>query len=215
MRGFLPRRSMKILRRYSSVFQTGCLPVFCMPPWGKDFPAWPGDLTYSDGSGEPMPGEMGALLPRPARRDTVEGAVEQESGLPVFRGTATDDYPFRDRYYYMATDDGNGQTTLKIRGSDTIGGLREAEEHVIFTANPEGYMSGCLWAPEPMVNGRLCVFFAAETPLVYGAVPCDGDGWRRPAGRRQLGNLPALPHRRGRRAVPRRHHPGYDLLYGA
>ena len=44
---------------------------------------------------------------------------------------------YRGRYYYMATDDGNGQTTLKIRGSDTISGLAEAEERVIFTANPE------------------------------------------------------------------------------
>ena len=71
---------------------------------------------------------------------------------------------YRGRYYYMATDDGNGQTTLKI-GSDTISGLAEAEERVIFTANPEGICQGCLWAPEPhVVNGRLCVFLPPAIP---------------------------------------------------
>ena len=184
----------KILRRYSSVFQTGCLPVFCKAAPGEKI-SLPGQvtLTYSDGSVKPMPVKWEPFTHALPGVYTVEGAVEQESWPFPFLEERADPtiIRFGDRYYYMATDDGNGQTTLKIRGSDTIGGLREAEEHVIFTANPEGYMSGCLWAPEPhVVNGRLCVFFAAGNPHWYtvqchvmvmaGGDPLDAASWETP-----------------------------------
>ena len=184
----------KVLRRYSPVVQTGCLPVYCKAAPGERV-SLPEQvtLTYSDGSLKPMPVKWEPFSRTLPGVYSVAGAVQRETWPFPFLEERADPtvIRYRGRYYYMATDDGNGQTTLKIRGSDTISGLAEAEERVIFTANPEGYMSGCLWAPEPhVVNGRLCVFFAAGNPHWYtvqchvmvmaGDDPLDAASWQTP-----------------------------------
>ena len=77
---------------------------------------------------------------------------------------------YDDKYYFIATNDRNNNSTLDIRVANTIGELKDAPVHVIFRANPEGEdMSYCLWAPElHEVGGKLYIFFAAGV----------NDGWQ-------------------------------------
>ena len=84
---------------------------------------------------------------------------------------------------------------------------------MIFTANPEGYMSGCLWAPGLTGQRKTVRVFAAGNPHWY-TVQCHvmvmaGDD----PGRGKLADASAVPHHRRRGSVPRWNHPGHDLLH--
>lgn len=189
-----------ILHRYLPVTQTGCVPVRCRVPTGT-VPPLPETvlLTYSDGSTKLMPAQWEPFSETEPGQYTVHGTIRRPDWSFPFLSERADPMMirFRDQYYFMATDDENGQTTLKIRGSSTIDGLKHAEEHSIFTANPEGAMSGCLWAPElHVVNDRLYVFFAAGSPHWYtvqchvmaltGENPLDAACWAAPVRCRTL-----------------------------
>ncbi|HLR68107.1 MAG TPA: family 43 glycosylhydrolase [Virgibacillus sp.] len=79
-------------------------------------------------------------------------------------------YRYNGKYYFIATNDMNNNSTLDIRVADTIDELKDAEVYSILTAAPEGEdMSYCLWAPElHEVGGKLYIFFAAGV----------NDGWQ-------------------------------------
>ncbi len=138
-------------------------------------------VRYSDGSRAFLPVDWAATdLSRPGVYP-VTGAVRRQAWPFPFLADRADPMICRvgERYYFMATDDENGQTTLKIRGADSIQALASAPEHIIFTANPTGEMSGCIWAPElHEVAGRCYVFFAAGNPQWYTVqsyvLPCLG-----------------------------------------
>lgn len=98
---------------------------------------------------------------------------------------------YKGRYYFMATDDEHGQLALKIRAVDELTDIPSAPDHVLLKANPAGDYSGCFWAPElHVVDGRLCLFFAAGMPhwytvqsrvmVLHGDDPTDAACWSAP-----------------------------------
>jgi len=75
---------------------------------------------------------------------------------------------YKGRYYFMSTDDEQGQLALKIRVTDDLAEIPAAQDHVLLKAQLDGDYSGCFWAPElHVVGGRLCLFFAAGMPHWY------------------------------------------------
>jgi GH43 family beta-xylosidase len=122
---------------------------------------------------------------------------------PAPDGTKTFSFPFmpcrgdpmairnNGKYLFMATDDEHGQNYLKIRESPQLDGIPAAHDHILLTAGTGGDCSGCLWAPElHRVNGKLCIFFAAGSPLWYtvqsrimiltGTDPLNAEHWTVP-----------------------------------
>lgn len=66
------------------------------------------------------------------------------------------------KYYFIATNDADGNHTLFVREADTIPELAEAEEHLILDSSTYPEIGGLLWAPEfHEINGRLYIFHAA------------------------------------------------------
>lgn len=66
------------------------------------------------------------------------------------------------KYYFIATNDADGNHTLYIREADSIPELVQAEEHLLLDSNTYPGIGGLLWAPEfHEVNGRLYIFHAA------------------------------------------------------
>jgi GH43 family beta-xylosidase len=77
-----------------------------------------------------------------------------------------------DRYYFTATVPAYDRIVL--RGSDTLAGLREAEETTIWVRHPEGPMGSHIWAPElHWIDGAWYVYFAAGE-----AESATADVWR-------------------------------------
>ncbi len=66
-------------------------------------------------------------------------------------------------YYFIATDDSNGNATFGIRKSETIEGLRDAKESVILSVDDYDDVNMVLWAPEiHKIGGQTYIFFAAN-----------------------------------------------------
>lgn len=65
-------------------------------------------------------------------------------------------------YYFIATNDHDGNNSLSIRRADSIPALVTAQEVEILNTRMYPHMTGLLWAPEfHEVGGRLCIFHAA------------------------------------------------------
>lgn len=66
------------------------------------------------------------------------------------------------KYYFIATNDADGNHSIFVREADTIPELVEAEEHLILDSNTYPGIGGLLWAPEfHEIGGRLFIFHAA------------------------------------------------------
>lgn len=66
------------------------------------------------------------------------------------------------KYYFIATNDADGNHTLYIREGDSIPELVTAKEHLLLDSETYEGIGGLLWAPEfHEVNGRLYIFHAA------------------------------------------------------
>lgn len=69
---------------------------------------------------------------------------------------------WKDRYYFIATNDADGNHTLYIREAASIPELAEAEERLLLDSDTYPGIGGLLWAPEfHEINGRLYIFHAA------------------------------------------------------
>jgi len=99
---------------------------------------------------------------------------------------------YKGKYYFIATNDADGNHTLYIRESDTIPGLVTAEEHLLLDSSTYKGIGGLLWAPEfHEIGGRLCILHAA-TPepffeeeshvmiLKEGGNPVNKEDWEAP-----------------------------------
>lgn len=70
-------------------------------------------------------------------------------------------------YYFTASypaylNADSGYDTIILRKSDTVIGLKDAEEHTIWKAHEKGNMAKHIWAPEiHFINGKWYIFFAA------------------------------------------------------
>lgn len=66
------------------------------------------------------------------------------------------------KYYFIATNDADGNHTLYIREADSIPELVTAKEHLILDSTTYEGIGGLLWAPEfHIVDGKLYIFHAA------------------------------------------------------
>lgn len=96
------------------------------------------------------------------------------------------------KYYFIATNDADGNHTLYVREADSISELGDAEEHLILDSKTYEGIGGLLWAPEfHEINGRLYIFHAA-TPgeffweeshimeLREGGNPACREDWSKP-----------------------------------
>lgn len=96
------------------------------------------------------------------------------------------------KYYYIATNDADGNHSLYIRQADTMEALKDAEEVLLLDSKTYDGIGGLLWAPEfHEINGKLYIFHAC-TPgeffreeshvmeLKSGGDPMNRGDWSRP-----------------------------------
>ena len=99
---------------------------------------------------------------------------------------------WNEKYYFIATNDADGNHTLYMREADTIPGLVKAEEALILDSKTHKDIGGLLWAPEfHIVENELYIFHAA-TPgeffheeshvmkLRHGGSPMCAADWSKP-----------------------------------
>lgn len=94
----------------------------------------------------------------------IQGRIHQEHfPFPVAYNRADPCVRYWEgKYYFIATNDADGNHTLYVREADTVEGLVEAEEHLILDSRTYEGIGGLLWAPEfHEINGRLYIFHAA------------------------------------------------------
>ncbi len=73
------------------------------------------------------------------------------------------------KYYFIATNDLDGNNSLYIRESDTVPSLVTAQETKILDVTMYPHMKGLLWAPEfHIIKGRLYIFHAATPNGFHG-----------------------------------------------
>lgn len=96
------------------------------------------------------------------------------------------------KYYYIATNDADGNHTLYMRCADSLEGIRDAEEHLILDSTTYEGIGGLLWAPEFHVIDDNMYLFHACTPgpffceeshvmaLRKGGDPLKKEDWSRP-----------------------------------
>lgn len=93
--------------------------------------------------------------------------ISEAGNYPFIAGRADPNVVFyQGRYYFIATNE-SGNTGLYIRESDTVTGLNESEEHLVYDeakAAEAGIVSKSNhWAPElHVIQGNLYMFFATN-----------------------------------------------------
>ncbi|HWT74786.1 MAG TPA: family 43 glycosylhydrolase [Mobilitalea sp.] len=99
---------------------------------------------------------------------------------------------WKDKYYFIATNDADGNHTLYIREADSIPELVNAKEELILDSSTYEGIGGLLWAPEFHVIGDDLYIFHAATPgeffheeshvmkLKRGGNPACKEDWSRP-----------------------------------
>ncbi len=95
-------------------------------------------------------------------------------------------------YYFIATNDADGNHTLYIRKAESIPGLVTAEEVLLLDSKTYDGISGLLWAPEfHEIKGKLYIFhactpgefFSEESHVMAlrdGGDPMNREDWSRP-----------------------------------
>ena len=99
---------------------------------------------------------------------------------------------WNEKYYFIATNDADGNHTLYIREADTIPELVDAKEHLLLDSTTHEGIGGLLWAPEfHVIDGRMYIlhaatpgpFFEEESHVMVlkegGSMTCKED-WERP-----------------------------------
>ena len=125
---------------------------------------------------------------------SIKGVVRQERYVfPIVTNRADPCITkWKGKYYFIATNDADGNKSLYAREADTIPGLVTANETLILDTNTYEDIGGLLWAPEyHVVDGELYIYHAA-TPgeffreeshvmkLRSGGNPMCKDDWSRP-----------------------------------
>lgn len=107
----------------------------------------------------------------------------EDNGCRLFRGQVHQEHfaaPFAEnradpccmywqgKYYYIATNDADGNHTLYIRCSDTLEGIMSAKEVLLLDSETYPGIGGLLWAPEfHEIGGTLYIFHAATSGEFY------------------------------------------------
>lgn len=95
---------------------------------------------------------------------TVRGTVHQEHfSFPLALNRADPCIgKWNGKYYFIATNDADGNHTLYMREADDIAGLVDAPETLILDSDTYPHIGNLLWAPEfHVIKDRLYIFHAA------------------------------------------------------
>lgn len=95
----------------------------------------------------------------------ITGTLHQDSYKFPIAGNRADPciIKWQGKYYFIATNDTDGNKTLYIREADSIPGLLEAEEILLLDNKTYDHIGNFLWAPEfHVIKGELYIFFAAS-----------------------------------------------------
>lgn len=124
--------------------------------------------------------------------------ISEAGNYPFLAGRADPNVvQFKGKYYFIATTEtGENNTNLYIREADTVAGLNEVEEHLVYDeakGAEGGLVSTCRhWAPElHVINGELYMLFASNIgsgwdvqslimKLKTGGDPTKYDDWEAP-----------------------------------
>ncbi|MBR6665299.1 MAG: family 43 glycosylhydrolase [Lachnospiraceae bacterium] len=101
---------------------------------------------------------------------TVKGRIHQEHfEFPVAFNRADPCVgKWNGKYYFIATNDADGNHTLYIREADTLPELVDAEEILLLDSTTYEGIGGLLWAPEfHEIDGRWYIFHAATPGEFY------------------------------------------------
>lgn len=157
------------------------------------------DALYSDGAQVPKHVEWDA--------ESLSDVKVTEAGIYPLKGKLTQPHfvfpictdradpcvcKWNGKYYYIATNDADGNHTLYMRCADSLEGIRDAEEHLILDSTTYEGIGGLLWAPEFHVIDDNLYLFHACTPgpffceeshvmmLRKGGDPLKKEDWSRP-----------------------------------
>ena len=103
-------------------------------------------------------------------RYVVEGRVHQERyEFPTMWHKADPAMcRWQGRYYFISTNDLDGNHTLYIREADSIPGLVTAQQSLILDTQTYPHLGNLLWAPEMHIIGERLYIFHAGTPGPFG-----------------------------------------------
>lgn len=154
------------------------------------------DTIFSDGTIVPKKITIDANqinFSKPGKYTVNATLTQKHFNNPIAIHRADPDVAFwNGKYYFIATNDADGNHTLYIRESDTVEGLATAQEHLILDSDTYDNIKGLLWAPEfHVIGGRLYIFhaatreefFAEESRLMTlkeGGNPLNREDWSRP-----------------------------------
>lgn len=124
----------------------------------------------------------------------ARGKIHKEHfEFPVAHNRADPDiFKWNGKYYFIATNDADGNHSLFVREADSIGGLANAPEKLILDSNMYEGIGGLLWAPEfHEINGKLYIFHACTPGEFYweeshvmclreGGNPSNKEDWSKP-----------------------------------
>ncbi len=96
----------------------------------------------------------------------ISGRIRQESfAFPIATHRADPNIAkWNGRYYYIATNDADGNRSLSIRSAESVSELAAAEEIKVLDTERYEILRNFLWAPEfHAIGGELYLFFAGST----------------------------------------------------
>lgn len=157
------------------------------------------EATYSDGGRVPKhviwdkASLAGVKLGMPGRYPLKGKLTQPHFEFPICTDRADPCVcRWNGKYYYIATNDADGNHTLYLRCADSLEGIRDAEEHLLLDSSTYEDIGGLLWAPEfHVIDGKMYIFHAATPgPFFYeeshvialrdGADPLKKESWTRP-----------------------------------
>ena len=100
----------------------------------------------------------------------IKGRVHQDRYEFPFAWHRADPCAFKwkGKYYFIATNDRDGNNSISIRQADTIPGLTTAQETKILDTTMYPHMKGLLWAPEfHVIKDKLYIFHAATKDVFH------------------------------------------------
>lgn len=122
-------------------------------------------VTYSDGTKV-----VRRIDWEKAEAGRARGRIHQEHfPVPFAEDCADPVCMYRNgKYYFIATNDGDGNNTLYMRCSDSLEGIINAKEQLFLDTKTYEGIGGLLWAPEfHEIDGKLYVFHAATSGEFY------------------------------------------------
>ncbi len=164
-----------LLRKFSTIYNTSVnVPESVSVLEKQEVENVQAQLSYSDGSKASKKVEWdltGVDFSKPGTyqaKGRVQRAPSMKSAnstsLGVNRADPCAYYNPDDGYYYfIATNDGDGNSTFSIKKSETLEGLKDARETEILNLDMYSDINGMVWAPEiHKVGGELYIFFSSN-----------------------------------------------------